>query len=260
MTNTIQLRKELQDNEIVLQVLPVAELFAEWNLSKGINPSSAYKNLKTGAGLVAPLIDSATAFRICKDLGLTGSYVLKTVGDKQYIIFKGYAGTRSIFTAPRYLATNKKVIKMAIGTAGIKNAVRGGGILTIVLFTGINIVECILNDKATLSYFVGTMATDLIKVGTSAIVAATIGIAVGGTTALVAGPLVIAIGVGVMTGWLLDTIDIEYGLTDKLVAVIEQFGQQFSKEKNRLEGSLVNMLIEVQRELVHSASRFNISR
>jgi len=76
------------------------------------------------------------------------------------------------------------------------------------------------------------MATDLIKVGTSAIVAATIGIAVGGTTALVAGPLVIAIGVGVMTGWLLDTIDIEYGLTDKLVAVIEQFGQQFSKEKN----------------------------
>lgn len=167
-----QLRKELEENEIILQVFPLDDLVEEWQRKKQVElkPYTNFKNMKNAAGLVSPVRDSMTAMRICKDLGLNGKYIIKTVGSKQYIIFKGYPGLRDIFTAPHYLANNPKVVKMAIGEAGIKNSVRIGGTITIVLFAGMNLLEFVL-DQSTLAELVGTMATDLIKVGISSIVA-----------------------------------------------------------------------------------------
>ncbi len=260
MEKISQLRNELEQNETVLQVIPVEDLVEEWHRRKKIKPNTAPSNstLKNYAGFVSPALDSIKAFRICKDLGLNGQYVIKTIGDKQYIIFKGYPGLRTLFTAPRYLATHKKVIKMGIGKAGIKSVVRGGGILTIVLFTGINVFEYILNDHATMSKLIGTMASDMIKVGISSIISASAVLVVGGTTVVAFGPLVVAICVGIATTWILDSVDKQYGMTDKLVAALTLFGTEFANKKEELENKLGRSLHETEREIIFRALKYDI--
>lgn len=264
MIHHSELRQELEENEIVLQVFSVEDLEIEWHHRKRRDGSNQkfdtrFNDIKDyAAGMVSPARDTRTAIRICKDLGLNGKYIIKTVDSKQYVIFKGYPGLRNIFTSPRYLANNPKVVKMAIGEAGIKNSVRIGGTITIVLFAGMNLLKFVL-DQSTLAELVGTMATDLIKVGISSIVAEAVAIGVGGTAACAAGPLVVAIVVGLLVSFGLNYVDEQFGLTDKLVIIIDQYFQEFSRKKEELEKSLGRKLYELEREAVYRALRFDIA-
>ncbi len=97
---------------------------------------------KTAAGFVAPVLDLKTAKAIIKEFGFsTNKLVLKNYAGKQYVIFKGYPGQRSVFTGTRYVASNPKVVRMALSPKGILNSAKGGFVISAVLSVTINIFD-----------------------------------------------------------------------------------------------------------------------
>lgn len=229
-----KLVQELQKNEKVVHILSAEGLQQEWEARKG--------QVKTGAGYVSPAMDAATAAKLLREFGISAEMVImREYAGKQYVIFKGYAGLRQVFKGTRYLATNPKVVRMAVGPKGIAKSVKGGFVVTVVLSVGIEVFDYFVRDTATLPQLLGTVTADLIKIGVSAIAAAVAGLAVGSAAVLgsvAAAPLIAAIAVGVVTGMLLDRIDARFGATQALIRGYEQIGL-----------TLKNMQMEINRTL-----------
>lgn len=175
------------------------------------------------AGYTATGKDLATLTKVFADLGFAGTKAyVKYYKGSPYVIFKGYAGMRTIFTGTRYSLQNAKIVQMGIGKAGAINAVKSGGILTIVLLSAFRIVDFLLTDDMTLTHLIGTLATDIVKVGIAtgaSIVAATAAAAVF-TVAI--GPIVAAIAVGVLASYGLAKLDEHYEITEKVIAMLDE--------------------------------------
>lgn len=129
---------------------------------------------------------------------------------KSYVVFKGYAGNRQVFKGTKYLAANPKVVRMAIGPKGIAASIKGGFVITFVLSVGVEVIDYLINDKATMSGLLGTLTADFFKIGISGIAAAITATAIGTTVvfgSIASAPFLVAIAVGVATGLLLERID-----------------------------------------------------
>jgi hypothetical protein len=181
------------------------------------------------APYVSPILDTGTLALVIKDLGLTGKAIPKVINKRQYIILTGYAGLRKYLPGTIYSANNRKIIQMAIGEMGIKNMVKGGARLTICLTVPLTILECILEDRATMSQVIGHVSSDLIKVGISSLISAMAGLVVGSCITVATAPIIVTIICGVFVGMGLEAIDKHYGLTDKLVAALEKLGDQMAE-------------------------------
>ena len=72
-------------------------------------------NAKFAAGLGLQLADIRIANQLIEELGLTGKAVIKEIQGKSYVVLKGYPGLREKLTGTRYLASNPKVVDLAIG-------------------------------------------------------------------------------------------------------------------------------------------------
>jgi len=165
--------------------------------------------------------------KLVTDLGGFGAQVyFKRYGGKLHIILKGYPGLRRILNAPRYGAGNVKVVKMGLGKIGALNVAKGGGILTIILIGAFRVIDFFLRDRATLTELVGTLATDVVKVGI------TTGVAIGAATMVAAapfigafaiGPLVAVIFAGALTSVILNYLDNHYRITEKTIKALEDF-------------------------------------
>jgi hypothetical protein len=107
--------------------------------------------------------------------------------------------------------------------------VKSGAILTIYLTVPLEILECFLNDEATMYSLIGNITSDLIKIGISSVVAVLMGLSVGAFTSLAFPPIGIAILMGVFTAVVLNGIDDQLNLTDKLIALLEDTGRSISK-------------------------------
>lgn len=223
-----QLVTTLANNESIVHILPLDEF---WKEAEQIREKA-----KTAASLVAPSNDLVTIGKLLSEFGMkTDQVLLRRYKGKQYIIFKGYAGQRRIFRGTRYLPTNPKTVRMAIGPKGVLKSAKGGFVLTAVLSVGIEIFDYFIRDTATLSTLLGTVTGDLIKIGLSSIAAAVAGLAVGSAAVIgtvAAAPLIAAVVVGVATGILLDRIDRNRGATAALIAGYEQIGINLSKTAN----------------------------
>lgn len=229
----------------------------------GINKSTFANNVDAFKASVttfsAPLVDARTATKLVGDLGMTGKIAQKSINGRQYILFKGYAGTRKIFTGTKYLASNKKVVQMAVGKAGVKNTVKGGGILTIVLCVGFDILQYFLDDQATMATLIGTLAADLVKVGISNIIATAAGLLAGVVTTIAVGPILVAIGVGIVASLTLDFVDKRWGLTDRLVAALEEAGNSISQKVEETQTTFARKLHQFEREFIyHMSGGFDI--
>lgn len=178
-------------------------------------------NVGTGQSAVA-------VARLVKDFRGAGRYVEKTYNGTRYIIFKGYAGLRSIFTGTRYRADNPKILSMGIGRLGMRHAAMAGAGLTVVLAGAFRIIEYFLRDQATLTSLIGRLATDVVKISVAAGVGYLMGTAVATTMAtgvitlgVVAGPLLASLIVGGLLSVFLESIDQNHELTDRLIAQME---------------------------------------
>lgn len=216
----------LQGNEQIIQVIQEDLLLKAWKENKD--------TLKSAASFTAPTLDISTATKIIKEFGFRPSTVqIKTYANgKRYVIFKGYAGKREIFQGVRYLASNPKIVRMAIGPKGIAKSIKGGFVLTFVLFSGIEVIDYILSDKATLSHLLGTLTTDFFKIGISSVAAALAATMAGGAIifgSTVAAPFIVAIAIGIGTGLILDKIDKRFGVTQALIQGYKNIGLDLDK-------------------------------
>lgn len=169
--------------------------------------------------------DVVTLTKLANDLGTPlGKVAFKSYNGKTHVIFKGHPGLRKILTGTRYGVTNAKVVSLGIGEKGVRQAVRKGGILSIILVTAWNIVDFVLSDNVTLGQFIGQSATDVAKIGASAAVGAMAGAAAVGTAigAFALGPLIVAVAVGIGVSLVLDYLDNKYGWTQKLQSFLDK--------------------------------------
>jgi len=179
-----ELQQKIQSNKHKVYVVSFEEMDAIIKSSpKGNKPSvqAAWQKIKgkvgVGASYYASADDVVTMTKLIGDLGGIGARAyIKNYGGKPHIILKGHAGLRTILTGTKYGIKNPKVVSMGLGKAGAITAAKQGGILTVVLLSAYRVTDYFLTDQATLSQLIGTLATDVVKVGIAT--AASIGAAV----------------------------------------------------------------------------------
>ena len=188
------------------------------------------------------ILDGKALGELAYDMSRNGSilskYVIKEMGGKQYIIFKGYAGLRRLITGTRYLADNTKLASIGIGKMGALKSVKGGMVLSLFLCVGFRALEQLLNDQATWHDFVGGLAADLTKVaiaGAAGMIAACLvgGAATVGTIAV--GPLFAAVAVGVVVGLALDALDDKIGFTRALIVGLREAEKNVAQDIQQLQ-------------------------
>src|SRR5690625_260459 len=178
------------------------------------------KLLERTLGNTGTALSAVNSARLLRDFGLAGRFRETTYAGRRYIVFKGYPGLRSLFLGTRYLHNNPQVVAMGIGRLGVRQAVLAGARLTVVLMGVYRILEYLFNDERTLAQLIGSLATDVVKIG----VASAIGYAAGMVLVaggLVAGPLVAAVVVGAIAAFRLEHFDGRVGGTEALVAQLE---------------------------------------
>ena len=215
--------------------ITAAEATEQWDVWNKANEIVSM-NITTIVGTLAGLTDLNT---LIKDLGSasTKAYI-KYYGGKPHIVIKGYPGLRTILNAPKYGLRNPKIMQMGLGKFGAIKGAKAGGILTVIVVAAFRVVEFFLTDKATLTELIGTLATDIVKIGIS-VGASMAAVALGAGAvfgAVAIGPLVAAIVVGAAVGVLLDWLDNKYHITEKVIQALEQVGTfsviQFQAIKN----------------------------
>jgi len=215
------------------------------------------------ANHAAVVDDLWLAKKLVEDLGALGSRVYyKRYNGVLHVIFKGYAGTRKILNATRYLATNPKVVQMGVGKAGAVSRVRGGMVLTLVLVSAFRIVDYVMRDEATLAGLIGQLASDVIKVGASAGCAAVIASIAAGVSVIscfAVGPLLVAIAVGFGVGTALDYLDSRHQVTERIVegmdSAVERTRHAISQRIDRLDQSVARAARETLDDIVEAAIR-----
>lgn len=241
-------KKLVNRNGHVLDVMSTGDLIKIWEGKTGREFAQAMgKSSRTTADFVSHALDAGTAAQLIKDLGLKGHAIVKPYNNKYYVIFKGYAGQRSIFAGTRYLATHPTVVDMAIGKIGVNNAILKGTRLTIFLVVPLNIVNCLLDDKQTMTELIGKTATDIAKIGVSTILSSLAATAAASVTTVAVGPIVVAIVVGAGATLALDALDKKYGLTKALVDELNElydstageFGRQWWEAENTLKQQIL---------------------
>jgi hypothetical protein len=96
-----------------------------------------------------------------------------------------------------------------LGKAGAIAGAKQGGILTVVLLTAYRVINYFLTDQSTLNQLIGTLATDVVKVG---------------ITTIAVGPIVAVILVGVGVSILLELADNKLGIINHIIAGLDEIG------------------------------------
>ncbi|GAB3112590.1 hypothetical protein G8770_19205 [Aestuariicella hydrocarbonica] len=227
------LKQNISSNQHEVYVVSIEEMDAiVRSSSKASLPhvKNAWESIKgkteTGASYYASADDLRTLTKLVGDLGGVASKAyVKSYGGKPHIVLKGHPGLRNILTGTKYGIRNPKVIAMGLGKAGAIQAAKSGGILTLVLLTGYRVADYVLTDEATLSQFIGSLATDVVKIGitTGASIAAA---ALMGGFSIAVGPIFAVVAVGVGVSWLLGSIDQHLGITDRVIDGLDEMGRK----------------------------------
>lgn len=166
---------------------------------------------------------------------------------------------------------NPKVLKMGVGRVGAGQALRSGGVLTVVLLSAYRVLDFFLRDGATLTELVGSLATDVVKVALS--VGAGLAVAaIPGVAAFAAGPLLAVVLVPAVAAWGLGKLDDHLGITEQLVEALDRLPvaltgvtqdlsdavkEAFAEEQQQSPGRslVVDLADEAVAELIRGAGR-----
>ncbi|CRY56423.1 membrane protein [Yersinia intermedia] len=166
------------------------------------------------------------------DFGIRATVYVNHKGT-ELIKLTGYAGVRKVLTAPVFALKNPKVVDLGIGKYGLKNSIISGARLTFYVAAAYRTVGFILNDATSLAEFIGSLATDVVKIGIASAVSWGVGALV--VTPFVALNLVIVVAVGFVAVWGLTKLDNKFGVTDKVVSYIEAAQQEFVEKAREMK-------------------------
>jgi len=229
------LRQTNQD--VMLLTLPEAfEILSSWGAWKHgwvaiteNDPGQIVVNYGTN------IKDVVTASMLINQLG---SFSIKATtyvnrNGTELIKISGYPGVRKILNAPVFAAKNPKIVDLGIGKYGFAKSVVEGARLTFYVAAAYRTLDFILNDERSLAEFIGSLATDVMKIGIVSVVTFVVGSVV--VTPLIAFNLVIVIGVGFFAAWGLNKLDQKFGVTDKVVEYIDAAQQEFAEKAREME-------------------------
>ncbi|CNK84930.1 membrane protein [Yersinia frederiksenii] len=166
------------------------------------------------------------------DFGIRATVYINHKGT-ELIKLTGYAGIRKVLTAPVFALKNPKVVDLGIGKYGLKNSIISGARLTFYVAAAYRTLDFILNDATSLAEFIGSLATDVVKIGIASAVSWGVGALV--VTPFVALNLVIVVAVGFVAVWGLTKLDDKFGVTDKVVSYIEAAQQEFVEKAREMK-------------------------
>ena len=276
-------RMMIKQNQHEVYILSLEEM--DYVIHKGVkgklikeDRGKLKSNVEISANYFATSKDVVLLGKLMADLGYAGTKTyIKYYNGKAHFILKGYPGLRNILNGTKYGVQNAKVIKMGLGKYGAVQAAKQGGILTIFLVSAYRVMDFFLTDSATLNQLVGTLATDIVKIGLAtgaSILAASATASVAASTGILIafGPLAAAIIVGVVANMLLEHLDEKYNVTDKVIAAlveIEEKGIQGiinEKKKNIIDkgeyilGNVTESVIDYAIERVEDSLKNIIDR
>ncbi|MFW5401814.1 PAAR domain-containing protein [Yersinia sp. 1252 StPb PI] len=168
------------------------------------------------------------------DFGIRATVYVNHKGT-ELIKLTGYAGVRKVLTAPVFALKNPKVVDLGIGKYGLKNSIISGARLTFYVAAAYRTVDFILNDATSLAEFIGSLATDVVKIGIASAVSWSAAAAITSFTSLVFVPLVVVVSASLLTAAVLNEIDKKFGVTDKVVTYIEAAQQEFVEKAREME-------------------------
>jgi hypothetical protein len=216
-------------------------------------PKSAVIAAKAGNKTYDKLIKT----KILQDFGYKGKFYIQTVKGQQYVVFKGYAGLRKHYNAPRYKVTNPKVLNFtAAGT--LKTAMKGNSVTLLIVGT-VDIVEYWSskdNDKQ-LSDLCVQLGMDALKTVVASLIAAGVvagilaGIAIIGWSAPVLLIVAGAIAIGIAVGLLLDFVDEKTGAT-QYMKIQGRKGQAFLENNKTWQNYIAEPLGRLHYNLKNS--------
>ena len=129
----------------------------------------------------------------------------------------------------RYLASNPQIIQLGLGIQGAKNVAKGGFILGIVVATGIEITEFILNDQKTMYDLVGSVGVEAVKGGLAALVAYGAGALVGSAITVAVLPLGVMLFAALIVSSGLNYLDDSYQIKSKVIAALKAMPENLSE-------------------------------
>lgn len=224
------------------------QLYKEWKAF----PEKAASYFSTAGDLM-------TLTRLARDLGPLEQFYVKEYKGQLYLILKGNAKLRSILTGTRYGVENAKIVSMGLGYKGAMESIHGGGVLTAVLVSAVDVMTEVLSDHPSLTRLIGALAVDVAKVaiGAAASFAAVSTVygaaAVGASFAL--GPLAVAVIVGVAAGVLLDYLDDRYKLKERLTTMLRSVITATEQQVARAKEAADRKIEEAEEGLVGAAAR-----
>ena len=255
-----ELQQKIQSNTHEVYVVSFEEMDAIIKSSPNGKKASvqvAWQKIKgkvgIGASYYASADDAVTMAKLIGDLGGIGARAyIKSYGGKPHIILKGRADLRTVLTGTRYGIKNPKVISMGLGKSGAVTAAKQGGILTIILLSTYRVVDYFLTDQTTLSQLIGTLATDVVKVGIAtgaAILTATIA----GAATFAVGPIIAVVFVGVGISMLLEYADNHLGITNRVIAGLDELGDNAESYIAQKKRQVLNATGKVVDEVIDYA-------
>mgnify|MGYP003365068747 CR=1 FL=1 len=156
----------------------------------------------------------------------------------ELIKLTGYPGIRKVLNAPVFALKNPKVVDLGIGKYGLGKSIVEGARLTFYVAAAYRTVDFILNDETHLAQFIGSLATDVVKIGIISVISGGIGTITLGVVSTIVAHLVIVVFAGVITAIILNYLDEKFGVTDKVVAYIEHSQQEFVEKARKMEKGL----------------------
>lgn len=184
--------------------------------------------------------DVVTTSMLVGQLGSFGIKATVYVNHKgtELIKISGYPGVRKILNAPVFAAKNPKVVDIGIGKYGLTKSIIEGARLTFYVAAAYRTIDYIMNDETSFAEFIGSLATDAVKIGIASAVVWGVGLVL--VTPWIVANLAIVVVVGGVAAITLNVLDEKFGATDKVVAYIESAQQEFANKAREAEQGLLD--------------------
>jgi hypothetical protein len=172
---------------------------------------------------------------------------LSTIKGKQYIVLKGYAGLRDILSGTKYLASNPKIVQLGLGVKGVANVAKGGLLLGVVVTTGVEFIDWMVNDQKTFAEMLGNIGYDAVKSGVVTGLAYGAAAGMGALTSVAIAPLITFVVVIVVLGIRVNMLDNKYDVKNRVFACLKALPSNLPPGVYSAPGDMVQTLQSIQK-------------
>jgi len=252
-----QLIEEFGNGSLDVYILSAPDLSRLWLSNKSTKSRDAPTTSEVFRSIIgdspdavinftSTVLDSVVLARLGDEMRrsghILGTYRIIQREGRSLIVFSGYAGLRHTLTAPVYGIAHPKVIRFGVGTAATNTMLKSGILVTLIISPIIRTIEWLFIDhKATLELVLARVSTDISK----GIIAAGAGYAsslflatISGASVIAVAPIAAGIGVAVVVGYGLNTLDARLEITEKLAESLVEIKQEWLTTTSRARREL----------------------